>query len=80
MCMSVVPASVYVHRCMQCVGRPEEGIRADGVTDTCELPARCWEPNADALQRQSMCVPAEHSSSPCLSACDCALRVKPHTQ
>lgn len=48
MCISNLPACVYVYYMQACfLWRPENGIRSPGtiVTDGCEAPYRCWELN-----------------------------------
>jgi hypothetical protein len=40
-----------------------EGVGAPGtgVTDSCELPCGCWEPNLSPLEEQPVLFPAESS-------------------
>ena len=43
--------------------RPEESVRFPGmgVTDSCELPCRCWELNPGPLEEQPMLLATELS-------------------
>jgi hypothetical protein len=59
--------------CVQCCGRPQEGIRSlgTGVIDGCELSCGCWELNPGPLKEQSVFLTAELSLQSSLIAIYC---------
>ena len=55
MCLSVLPACVYVyHVSAWYLQKSEEGIKSPGtgVTDSCK-PCGCWEPNVSSARAAS---------------------------
>lgn len=63
------PAYMSVcHACPCYPWRPEKHIRFPGLglTPGCELHCRCWEPNPDPLQEQSVFLTGEPSPQPWL--------------
>lgn len=52
--------------CMQCQGRPEEGVGSSGtaVTDGCKMPCGCWQWKPGLLQEQPVFSALRHLCSP----------------
>jgi hypothetical protein len=56
--------SLTVHICVDLVPtetREGIGVSKTVVTDSCELPCRCWESNLDPLEEQTVLLAAEPS-------------------
>lgn len=66
-CMCLWVCVMYVHHVYAwCTRRPEEGIKSleTGVTNGCQPPEGCWEPNPGPLQEQPALLGLNHLSSP----------------
>ena len=50
-----------LHACLQCLHRPEEGVRSPrpGITDSSLLACECWEQNLGPLEEQTLLLIAE---------------------
>ena len=60
MCMDILPTRMLVP--LVFVGaRRKCQFLGTGITDDCELPCWCWEPNLDPLEEQSMLLTTEPS-------------------
>jgi hypothetical protein len=59
--MGVLPVCMSVHYLYAVTVEASTGIRSPGaeVTDSCELPRGCWEPNLGSLQDQQLFLTAE---------------------
>ena len=53
----------YIHWCFACLCAGVKSPRA-GVTDSCELPRRCWELNLDHLEERQCSSQMNQISSP----------------
>lgn len=51
---------------VQCQESLEDSVRSPGtrVTNGCEMPCRCWEPNPGSLQDQQVLLNSEPSLQP----------------
>lgn len=65
MSVSVLLTCKYPHICLVPV-EVREGISFSemGITDTCELPYGCWEPNLGSLQKQQVLLTMSNFSVP----------------
>lgn len=65
MCVYALHVCMSVHHVhLWCLRRPEEAIGYPGITDGCELPCGCGEPNPAPLQKQPVLPSTEPSLQP----------------
>ena len=60
-CMTVLPACMYVHHVCTLEVKEDIGCPETGVTDSCEAPCGCWDLNLDPLEEQQVLLVMEPS-------------------
>ena len=62
-CISVLPAQLSVHHVYAVLSELAKGVRSTEteVTDGCEQPHECWDPNLGPLQEQQVLLTIEPS-------------------
>lgn len=69
-CLKLVLILLPQLLCLQCLGRPEAGVRSSEPEVVCcyELPCGCWELNQGPLLKQPVQLNHIYSPHPCLTA------------